>query len=124
MRPEAVEQTLEVIGRKWIVAVLAELHKGPRRRNELARTIDDGIPGRVLTDTLRHMQRDGVVERHTLDLSPPAVQYRLTALGHSLIDPLQALDDWASVHSDTVEHARSRFDTRPSDADAKPPRRE
>jgi DNA-binding HxlR family transcriptional regulator len=85
------------------------LAKGPTRFNELKRSIG-GISQRMLTLTLRGLERDGLVTRTIFPTIPPRVDYELTDLGHSLRVPIDALGRWAFTHLDTIEHSRTEFD--------------
>jgi DNA-binding HxlR family transcriptional regulator len=85
------------------------LADGPRRFNELKRMIG-GISQRMLTLTLRGLKRDGLVTRTVFPTIPPRVDYELTALGHSLKDPVEALGKWAFAHIAAIEKARIDFD--------------
>ncbi|QWP77090.1 helix-turn-helix transcriptional regulator [Lysobacter sp. K5869] len=101
---------LDVLGRigdKWTVMVVGALAAGPQRFNAMRRGID-GISHRMLTLTLRTLERDGLVSRTVHPSVPPAVEYELTALGRSLIGPLRGLADWALEHRDEIQAARSR----------------
>ncbi|MEU4602231.1 helix-turn-helix domain-containing protein [Kribbella sp. NPDC023972] len=73
----------------------------------------EGISGKVLTETLRDLERDGLVERHVYAEMPPRVEYELTALGRTLHAPLQALGTWAEQHIEEVLAAREAYDSRP-----------
>ena len=90
-------------------ADFAGLHNGPRRNNELMRTVG-GISQKMLTQTLRELERNGLIERRDYSEIPPRVDYRLTALGRSLATPIWALDRWAQEHFGKVEAARAAFD--------------
>ena len=116
----AIDHAQEIVNGKWVPAVLAELERGSRRRNELARRIDGGLRGRVLTLTLNRMRRDGLVERHSIDGPPFAVHYRLTPLGRSLLEPLEDLADWMHAHHAKIEQARREFDAHSDPRDAEP----
>jgi DNA-binding HxlR family transcriptional regulator len=105
----AVKHVLARIGDKWVVLVVRLLGKGPRRFNELRREIG-AISQRMLTLTLRGLERDGLVTRTVYPTIPPKVEYALTPLGRSLMTPIQALGDWAFAHREELEAARSRFD--------------
>ena len=112
----ALGDVLSRIGDKWTVFVVGLLANGPMRFNEIRRTVG-GISQRMLTLTLRGLERDGLVTRTVYPTIPPRVEYALTELGCTLIKPLVALADWARDHQNTVETARVRFDAaRPSDA--------
>ena len=99
-------QALDRIADKWTCLVVYALVDGPRRHGELRRTID-GISQKMLTQTLRSMEADGLVQRTVFDVVPPAVEYRLTPLGESLAAPLTELCHWAMEHLDEVQQARS-----------------
>lgn len=86
----------------------------PRRFNDIKRTVG-GISQQMLTRTLRGLEREGLVSRTVHPATPPQVEYALTALGHSLAQPIRALGEWAQVHVDEIEGHRQRFD-----AQAKP----
>ncbi len=103
---------LDRIGDRWTVLLISALADGPRRFSELLRTID-GISQKMLTQTLRSLEADGLVLRTVHPEIPPRVEYELTALGRSLLDPLGALIDWATEHMGEVQDAReSRSVTR------------
>ena len=97
------------IGDKWGVLVIMQLADGPRRFNELKRMIG-GISQRMLTLTLRGLERDGHVTRTMFPTIPPRVDYELTELGRGLIKPVQALGQWALAHIPEIERARAKFD--------------
>jgi DNA-binding HxlR family transcriptional regulator len=105
----AVGQILDRVGDKWSVMVVGTLSKGPMRFNAMMRTIG-GVSHRMLTLTLRGLERDGLVKRTVFPTVPPKVEYELTALGSSLIEPLKALAIWAQEHRPAVEAARAKFD--------------
>jgi DNA-binding HxlR family transcriptional regulator len=100
-------QALELIADKWTALVVYALVDGPRRHGELLRTID-GISQKMLTQTLRRMEADGLVEREVLDRAPPHVEYSLTPLGRTLERPLVAICEWAMAHLDELREARAR----------------
>ena len=106
---QAVGSILSRIGDKWTVLIVMSLAKGPLRFSALKRTIG-GISQRMLTLTLRGLERDGLVTRTMFATVPPRVDYELTALGHSLRVPLEALGSWAFANLAEVEQARSAFD--------------
>ena len=106
---QAVNATLARVGNKWSVLVVVLLGPGPRRFNEIKR-MANGISQRMLTLTLRGLERDRLVRRTVTPTNPPLVDYTLTELGHSLRRPVQALADWALAHRVEVEGARGRFD--------------
>jgi DNA-binding HxlR family transcriptional regulator len=104
-----VASVLSRIGDKWSVLVIVLLADGPRRFNELKRMIG-GISQRMLTLTLRGLERDGHVTRTIFPTIPPRVDYELTELGRGLIKPMQALGEWALAHLPEIERARTKFD--------------
>lgn len=105
----AVNDVLSRVGEKWSMRVVMSLDAGSMRFNELRRAID-GISQRMLTRTLRGLERDGLVSRTVTPTIPPRVDYALTSLGQSLREPVRALGDWAMVNSAAVEDARAVFD--------------
>lgn len=104
-----VRGVLDRIGDKWSTLMVLTLALRPHRFGELKRAIPD-ISQRMLTQTLRDLQRDGYVARKVFPTTPPAVEYSLTELGQSLMTPLSALVDWAVRTRDTVDAARAAFD--------------
>ena len=101
----AVSDVLRRVGDKWSVLVIVLLGRRPHRFNELHRGIET-ISQRMLTRTLRGLEKDGLVHREVFPTNPPAVEYRLTMLGLSLLTPLSALADWAVEHQQQIAHAR------------------
>jgi len=108
---QAVSEVLARVGDKWTVLTVSILGRGPMRFNELKRTID-GISQRMLTLTLRALERDGLVTRTVFASVPPRVDYELTALGRSLLSPVSALAAWAIDHRGSIDGARRKFDSR------------
>jgi DNA-binding HxlR family transcriptional regulator len=106
-----VASVLARVGDKWSVLVIMMLRNGPKRFNELKREIG-GISQRMLTLTLRGLERDGLVTRTVFPTIPPRVDYELTDLGRGLAKPVMALGEWAMTHRDKIEGARDRFDQR------------
>ena len=104
-----VASVLARVGDKWSVLVIMLLGDGPRRFNELKRMIG-GISQRMLTLTLRGLERDGLVTRTVFPTIPPRVDYELTDLGRGLQQPVRALGEWAMDHQREIEDARARFD--------------
>lgn len=104
-----VTDILARIGDKWSVMIVMLLAPGPRRFNEMRRAIN-GISQRMLTLTLRGLERDGLVTRTVFPTIPPRVDYELTELGQSLRKPIEALGEWAFRNRPEVEAARTRFD--------------
>lgn len=107
------------IGDKWSVLTVMLLSDGPRRFNELKRMIG-GISQRMLTLTLRGLERDGLVTRTVFPTVPPRVDYELTDLGQSLRRPVETLGVWAFENQGSVEQARREFDQARGSADGQP----
>ena len=105
----AVSDVLARVGDKWSVLVVTRLGKGPLRFNELRRTIG-GISQRMLTLTLRGLERDGLVTRTVFPTIPPRVDYALTPLGRDLLQPVSALGEWATRNQAKIARAREKFD--------------
>jgi DNA-binding HxlR family transcriptional regulator len=108
---QAVSEVLQRVGDKWTVLVVKILGDGPMRFNELRRAVD-GISQRMLTLTVRALERDGLVTRTVYPSVPPRVEYELTALGCSLLQPVTALAMWAIDHRAAIDGARQAFDAR------------
>ena len=106
-----VSRVLARVGDKWSVMIVMLLGDGPRRFNELKRLVG-GISQRMLTLTLRGLERDGLVTRTLFPTIPPRVDYALTPLGHSLRIPVRALGNWAFQHHAEIAQARHSFDQR------------
>ncbi len=106
-----IRESLSLLSSKWSVDVLLALGDGPRRYHELLGELD-GISEKVLTQTLRAMERDGLVGRRVHPEVPPRVEYALTPLGATMAAPMKALGAWSLKHGEQVEAARGRFDTR------------
>ena len=106
-----IRSVLSRIGDKWSVLVIMLLWDGPRRFSEIKRAVTD-VSQRMLTLTLRGLERDGLVARTVTPTIPPRVDYELTALGRSLAEPVQALGRWAYLHLDEIDHARANYDRR------------
>ncbi|QSR85645.1 helix-turn-helix transcriptional regulator [Methylacidimicrobium sp. B4] len=105
----AVREVLNRVGDKWSILVVVLLRDRSKRFSELRRAIE-GISQRMLTLTLRGLERDGLVKRTVEPTIPPRVDYELTALGRTLLKPVQALEEWALEHRDAIQHARRRYD--------------
>jgi DNA-binding HxlR family transcriptional regulator len=105
----AVRDVLDRVGDKWSVLVVGLLSGGPRRFSDLRRSIE-GISQRMLTLTLRGLERDGLVSRTVYPTIPPRVEYELTHLGRTLLEPIQALAQWAGENRVRIQEARIRFD--------------
>lgn len=107
----AVSDVLDRVGDKWSVLVVVTLGDGPKRFNELRRSIAS-ISQRMLTLTLRGLERDGLVTRTVFPTIPPRVDYELTELGRSLLQSVAALGNWARENHARILQARVRFDAR------------
>src|ERR1041384_3681359 len=107
----AVSAILGRIGDKWSVLIVSRLGAGPKRFNEMKREIG-GISQRMLTLTLRGLERDGLVTRTVFPTVPPRVDYELTSLGRTLLDPIQSLAAWAEKHRPDVQAAQLRYEQR------------
>src|SRR5262244_4297320 len=105
----AVSEILARIGDKWTVLVVGELGSGPKRFSEIRRALGS-ISQRMLTLTLRGLERDGLVTRTVFPSIPPRVDYALTKLGHSLLEPVSSLGLWARQNRSAIHDARQRFD--------------
>ena len=118
----AVSDVLARVGDKWSVLVVTRLGGGPVRFNELRRSIG-GISQRMLTLTLRGLERDGLITRTIFPTSPPRVEYALTALGRDLLQPVSGLSEWALRNQGKIARAREQFDNSAKTA-AEPARRD
>ncbi|MCW2410737.1 MULTISPECIES: winged helix-turn-helix transcriptional regulator [unclassified Sphingobium] len=105
-----VREILDLVGDKWSLYIIATLKDGPVRFNELRRRIN-GISQRMLTITLRGLERDGLVKRTLFPTIPPRVDYELTGMGVSLLGPVMALTVWANANQENIQNARSRYDS-------------
>lgn len=103
--------SLARIANKWTALIVVALGTGRLRFGELRQAVD-GISGKVLAETLRDLERDGLVVRVAYDEMPPRVEYELTELGATLHEPLAALGRWAEAHIEQVESARDAYDAR------------
>ena len=109
---------LDLIGSKWSVLVIGRLEERPFRFGELRRAIP-GITQKMLTQTLRRLEEDGMVSRRVLaEMRPPRVEYSLTDLGESLTEPLESIRHWTERHLPDVRKARGEFANRQLDAEA------
>lgn len=115
----AVGAVLARIGDKWSVLVVTRLGPGPMRFNQLRRSIG-GISQRMLTLTLRGLERDGLVKRTVFATVPPRVEYALTPLGCDLLEPVSALGAWALRNEGKISRARERFDADGGQAGRRP----
>ncbi|MDZ4057915.1 MAG: helix-turn-helix domain-containing protein [Polynucleobacter sp.] len=115
----ALGEVLDRIGDKWAVMVVGALSKGPMRFNALRRLIG-GVSQRMLTITLRGLERDGLIQRTMYPTIPPRVEYQLTELGLTLIEPLRQLGDWAEKQLPSIMQARESFDARQASEASQP----
>jgi DNA-binding HxlR family transcriptional regulator len=104
-----VSEVLQRIGDKWTVLVVGELGGGPKRFSEIRRSLGS-ISQRMLTLTLRGLERDGLVTRTVFPTVPPRVDYELTKLGRSLLEPVNELGRWARQNQPVIQEARQKFD--------------
>ena len=109
LRDCPVRGILDKLGDKWSMLIVLELSGGKLRFSELRRAIPD-ISQKMLTQTLRDLQRDGLVAREVFPTVPPSVEYRLTEVGASLLDPFGHLVAWANSNNAVIYAARSQFD--------------
>ncbi|MCA9646472.1 MAG: helix-turn-helix transcriptional regulator [Myxococcales bacterium] len=100
---------MSAIGSKWTIPVVASLSHGALRFGALMRALD-GISQRMLTLTLRSLERDGMLMRRVLDGNPAPVEYELTALGRSMLEPVSAFGQWVQEHAADIHAARSQYD--------------
>ncbi|MGC4982068.1 winged helix-turn-helix transcriptional regulator [Streptomyces sp. DT193] len=110
-----IREVLDRIGDKWSVLVIVELAQGVRRFRELQRAVP-GISQRMLTLTVRRLERDGLVNRTVHPTVPPQAEYELTTLGHSLAYLVKALADWSAEHRDAIAQARQEWDAEHPDS--------
>jgi DNA-binding HxlR family transcriptional regulator len=109
----AVREVLNRVGDKWSVLIVQLLANGPKRFSELRRAIE-GISQRMLTLTLKGLERDGLVTRTVYPTIPPRVEYELTDLGRTLRKPIQALAKWAQENREQIQTSRNHFDAKSS----------
>ncbi|MCD2175861.1 winged helix-turn-helix transcriptional regulator [Rhizobium sp. C4] len=112
-----VSEMLSRLGDKWSVLIIMMLREGPKRFSELKREVV-GISQRMLTLTLRALERDGVVRRTVFTTVPPSVEYELTDLGQSFAEPIVALGTWVFRNHTLIQKARAEFDARQQDGRA------
>jgi DNA-binding HxlR family transcriptional regulator len=110
-RNSVSRQVLDLIADKWTALTICVLSGGTKRYSELEREIE-GLSQKMLTQTLRRLERDGLVERKVYPVVPPKVEYSLTPLGETLIGVLGALCEWAEEHLGEVEASRTRYDSK------------
>ncbi|HVZ02542.1 MAG TPA: helix-turn-helix domain-containing protein [Dongiaceae bacterium] len=104
-----VRDVLDRVGDKWTTLMLIALTAGPMRFGALRRAVPD-ISKRMLTQSLRCLERDGMISRQVFPTKPPSVEYRLTPLGQSILEPLAQLVSWAEARHGDIKAARARFD--------------
>lgn len=104
-----VRDVLDRLGDKWTTLILIALAAGPNRFGQLRRAVPD-ISKRMLSQSLRNLERDGLITRHVIPSKPPGVEYRLAELGRSLLEPMAALIAWAERSHPQIRDARVRFD--------------
>ncbi|WP_269936584.1 winged helix-turn-helix transcriptional regulator [Arthrobacter sp. HY1533] len=104
-----IREVLARVGDKWSLLVIGLLHDGPRRFTEIQRSVD-GISHRMLTQTLRSLERDGLVSRESYAEIPPRVEYAVTPLGRSLSEPVITLVGWAGDNHQAILAARTEYD--------------
>ncbi len=107
---QQVRDRLRMVGDKWSLVVVSLLSEGPLRFTELMREVD-GISHRMLTQTLRGLVRDGLVSRAAYAEVPPRVEYTLTDLGHTLLEPITELAAWVERHQDEIDRYRAGYDS-------------
>jgi DNA-binding HxlR family transcriptional regulator len=108
---EQISALLSRVGDKWTVLVVGSLGPGPMRFNALRRTVGD-ISQKMLSTTLRSLERDGFVTRTVTPTNPPQVEYALTELGRGLLEPVRALVEWTQANSERIEAARRAYAAR------------
>lgn len=102
-----IRQVLDLIADKWTALVILSLSRNTRRYGELHREIG-GVSQKMLTQTLRNLEKSGLIHRQVYPVVPPMVEYSLTPLGETLVKPLKNLCNWASEHLQEVELARAK----------------
>ena len=108
---QRISEMLSRIGDKWTLLIVRELGQGPLRFSALKRRLGS-ISQKMLTATLRNLERDGMVSRTVTPATPPQVEYALTAMGHDLFRPIAALAEWTITHADCIDAARAAYDAR------------
>jgi len=104
---------LDIVADKWTSLLIVALVPGTKRFQQLKREIG-GITQKMLTQTLRSLERNGLVERRAYATVPPRVEYTLTRLGHTLSETLEALQEWSVAHVEEIQRARKLMDARPN----------
>ena len=108
-RCRVIRETFDRLGDKWTLLIVSILSQEPQRFTTL-KYAAEGISQRMLTLTLRKLERDGLVARTVFAEVPPRVEYALTPLGETLVSPITALAEWAIVHQDSITHGQRNFD--------------
>ncbi|NKW91736.1 helix-turn-helix transcriptional regulator [Rhodobacteraceae bacterium R_SAG9] len=103
----ATRQTFEILSDKWVPGLIYLLSRGPQRPGELLRRLD-GLSKKMLTQTLRNLEQWGVVHRQVFDVIPPHVEYSLTPLGETFVEPIALLHGWAQAHRSEVADVFAR----------------
>lgn len=106
-----IHLTLDQVASKWAVMVITNLCDQPQRFNAIKRRLD-GVTQKALTDTLRRLERNGLIERRVIPVSPVAVEYSLTPLGRTLQKPFLVLSEWALHHHKDIDAAQQCYDER------------
>jgi len=102
-------KVLDIISNKWTALVIYAMESGKIRYGEMLRRVE-GISKKMLTQTVRKLERDGLVQRHITPTVPPSVEYSLTLLGETLLQPMQELRQWGRVNYTQVVEARANYD--------------
>ena len=108
---QRISELLSRIGDKWTLLIVRELGQGELRFSALKRRLGS-ISQKMLTATLRNLERDGMVRRTVTPATPPQVEYALTPMGHDLFRPIAALAEWTITHADQIDEARRCYDAR------------
>lgn len=107
----AAREAFDRVGDRWSLYIVARLRDGPVRFNELKRSVE-GVSQRMLTLTLRSLERDGLITRTVYPTNPPQVEYALTQSGRAFLETIWVLVNWADEHRGAIETAREEFDSR------------
>ncbi|MFK0278214.1 winged helix-turn-helix transcriptional regulator [Ensifer sp. NPDC090286] len=113
----SARHALELISTKWAILIMSALAAGPMRNGPLLRKVE-GISQKMLTQTLKDLERNGLVQRHDQQTNPPHVEYSLSAVGLSLSETLISLDRWAERNFPELDRFREKYDTAASEAKA------
>lgn len=110
----AIRQVLDRLGDKWSTLILLSLAGGPRRYGEVKRAVPD-ISKRMLTQTLRELERDGMITRHVFPTKPPSVEYRMSAMGRTILPSIAMLVGWADENFAAIQKARAAYENASQD---------